>query len=170
MLAAQRDITPDALLSPYWRDVAVAVVYHLHHRPQTAQLLSDLLGVTVSEFLVATQLYTLPWLIFSRKHDTLKRIAQARGDGSTVWSVCYEKGHLPAILAFLLVQTTQEQEGAIIALLVAAAPGFNDGEGLDDLLVQDSIPITIELLMIAADTDEENMSKVCHSRVSINDV
>jgi serine/threonine-protein kinase ATR len=159
-LAAQRDTTPEALLSPYWRDIAVAVAYHLHHRPQTAQLLSDLIGKTVSEFLVATQIYTLPWLIFSRKHETLKRIVQARSDGSTVWSICYEKDHLPAILAFLLVQTTQEQEGAIIALLVAAAPGFGDGEGLNNLLIQDSIPIAIELLMIAADTEEQNMSKV----------
>ncbi|TGO91177.1 hypothetical protein BPOR_0036g00070 [Botrytis porri] len=72
----------ERLFSPFWDSIAIAAVKELLSRPQTSQLMADLLEITVSEFLILTQAYTLPWLVLWRDAKTIKKIASARNEES----------------------------------------------------------------------------------------
>ncbi|EDN95718.1 hypothetical protein SS1G_11597 [Sclerotinia sclerotiorum 1980 UF-70] len=75
----------ERLFSPFWDSVAIAAVKDLLVRPQTAQLMADLLEINVPEFLILTQAYTLPWLVLWRDVKTIKKIAQARNE--EIWRI-----------------------------------------------------------------------------------
>ena len=131
----------------------------LQNRPQIAQQLSDLLGTTVQEFLVWTKTYTLPYLVLMRRHDILRRIAHAHGSDVSLWSICVDPVNMAAILAFLLVQPSTDQESLIPALLAEASPEFSDRD-LMELLKMEPILTAFELLKAAAESEEARKSKV----------
>ena len=147
------------LFRPFWRSIAITVVKELPNRPQLAQQLSDLLGITVSEFLVWTQTNTLPYLILMRKHDVLRRIAQAHGNDASVWSICVEPVNMAAILAFLLVQPSIDPERTITTLLEEASADFKERD-LADLVRMEPILTAFELLKAAGEDDEARRPKV----------
>ncbi|KAI9673387.1 MAG: serine/threonine-protein kinase M1 [Caeruleum heppii] len=147
------------LLSPFWRSIAPNVVKSLHSRPQIAQLLSDLLGVTVAGFLALTQSYTLPYLILYQKQSLILRILQARGDGSTVQSMCLENANLASTLALLLVQQSNDIETSTLTLLRHASAEFG-GVDLADLVRSGPFYIAFELLLSAADEDAGARAKI----------
>ncbi len=146
------------LFKPYWRSIAITVIKELQNRPQIAQQLSDLLGITVQEFLVLTKSFTLPYLILVRRQDVLRRIAQAHGVDMSVWSICVEPVNMAAILAYLLVQTSTDAERMVPALLRETSVQFKDD--LADLLKMEPILTAFELLKMAADDDEIRKPKV----------
>ncbi|KIN07972.1 hypothetical protein OIDMADRAFT_111112 [Oidiodendron maius Zn] len=79
-VAKKRSATIQRMFNPFWDTVAVNAVKDLLGRPQISQLMSDLLEMSVPDFLVLTQSYTLPWLVMHKKTDVIKRISQARKD------------------------------------------------------------------------------------------
>src|ERR1700712_5960825 len=93
----------ERLLSPFWDNIAIEAVKDLIVKPQTSQMMADLLAMSVTEFLVLTQTYTLPWLVYGSKTDVIRRISEARKD-SEEWIVCMTESNLIPILALLLVQ------------------------------------------------------------------
>ncbi|KAI9820333.1 MAG: serine/threonine-protein kinase M1 [Pycnora praestabilis] len=159
------DLTPRALLNPFWRSIGITVIRDLQIRPQTAQLLSDLLGTTVSELLVITQASTLPYLILLKKQDIIQRIAWACGKGTTILSMCFEKQNLAAILALLLVQQSTDVESITMALLCEASPDFKNYD-LTDLIKTEPIVTVFELLK-AAGSDDESKRPRTHQAIQL---
>ena len=142
------------LFEPYWRTVAIAVVRDLHKRPQIAQLISDLLGIGVSEFLKLTQFHTMPYLIVAKKLDVLERIAEAKGQGNDVGSLFLDRHPSAAILAYLLLQPSQDPESTTMALLRNVTSMFETVE-LAEIVKSYPLEIAYELLKAAGEQDEE---------------
>jgi serine/threonine-protein kinase ATR len=138
------------------------VVKDLQTCPQTIQLLSDLLSMSVSEFLKETQHHTLPYLILLKKKDIILRVAQASGGDST-WSICVKDKNLTATLALLFVQEFTDVEGTTMALLREASPMFDKLE-LEEFAQSLPIPVAAELLKTAGDQVNGNKSRVQSQR------
>ena len=158
-LAQLQGVTPQALLSPYWRSIGVTVVKDLQTRPQIAQLLTDLLGVTVPDFLKLTQSYTLPYLVLFRKAEVIDRIAQARGSDSTVRVTLMASANMSSILALLLTQQSVDIEATTMALLRHACPQFESVD-VADLARSEPIATAFQLLQAAGEEDVGQMARV----------
>lgn len=156
-LSELKGVPPLRLMTPYWRTIAIAVVKDLHIRPQTAQLLSELLATSVDEFLVLTQAFTIPQLVLHKKHDILRRIAQARGDDK-LW---YDSANMSATFALLFMQESLDAD-EMLDLLIEASERF---ENLvpTELAEREPVMTAYELLKMAGDNDENNRAKVCRA-------
>lgn len=158
-VARSKSVSPRRLFSPFWRSIAVSVVKDINARPQTAQLLCDLLGIPVNEFLTLTQSYTLPYLVLYRKQDVIQRIAHARGPGTTAFSMLSEDINISSILALLLIQTTNDVEDTALALLQTAAPEFNE-VNFTEVVRMEPILTAYELFKAVADGEANQRAKV----------
>lgn len=146
------------LLSPFWRSVAVTIVKDLQVRPQKAQYLADLLGMSVNQFLLHTQSETLPFLVLTKKKEILQRIAKARN--TNVQDMCVQpRRHLAFIVALLLRQDTPNAEKYVMDLLCHASSGFSESD-FSTLVMLEPVVIACELLKCASDEDKEGKRKV----------
>ena len=145
------------LFAPYWRTVAVTIVQDLHRRPQIAQQLSDLLAMSVSEFLSTTQIYTVPFFVLTKKQDILQRIADACG--LSIMALCREHNNLAAILSCILLKTSSDVESLVMALLNAVSPEFSNVDCVE-LLKSEPQATASELLRAAGENDEGKKTKV----------
>lgn len=145
------------LFAPYWRTIAVSVIQDLHRRPQIAQQISDLLAMSVSDFLSMTQVYTVPFLVLTKKQDILQRIADACGQ--TIMSLCREHNNLAAILSCVLLRTSSDVEDLVMALLNAVSPEFSNVD-CSELLRSEPQATASELLRAAGEDDEVMKTKV----------
>lgn len=145
------------LFSPYWRTIAPAVVNYLLKRPQVVQQLADILAVTVAEFLVFTQTYTLPYLVLTKKRDVLQKIAGSAN--RSLKHLCMDHTNLAAILACILMQDAEDIEGIIMASFSNISPEFRKIHYTD--LLKAEQPLTAaELLKAATDDDDSIQQKV----------
>ncbi len=149
------------LFMPYWRTIAPYVVKDLLRRPQVAQHLSDLLAMSVSEFLCLTQVYTIPFLVLTKKRDILQKIADACG--RTIMPLCMDHNNMAAILSCILLQSSEETENVIMALFSAASPDFNQIDHID-LIRAEPILTASELLKAASEDNPALKSRVSTSR------
>ena len=140
-------------VSLFWRTIAVTVIKDLIARPQVVQYTCDILSIDVSAFLRLTQVHTIPFLILTKKHDILRRVAEASGSNTTVGALCTSAANMVAILSFLLVRPSTNVESTTMTLLAEASPDFNHVD-LADLLRLNSIAVTAELLQLAAEETE----------------
>jgi serine/threonine-protein kinase ATR len=160
-LADSLNIQPRRLFSPFWRSIAIAAVKDFQKRPQTTQMLSEVLSMSVPDFLVLTQSYTLPYLILQRHRDVVHRIAQARGDAS-VWQMCLESTNRGPIIALLIIQPVADIEASTMELFREISSDF-DALDLSDVAKSESVPIVYELLKSAGEQDDDKRSRVCFS-------
>src|ERR1700694_910684 len=116
------------MFKPFWRSIGPTAVKDLQSRPQTAQLVADLLRISVSELLISIQGDVLPWLVLTKQQDVILRIAQARGE-TDPGQACLEGPNRGPIMALLLVQNVPDLENFITALYRNISP-FYDGFGL----------------------------------------
>lgn len=121
-------------------------------------MMADLLSLSVSQFLIMTQSYTLPYLILMKRQDVIERIAQARGGES--WRACLDSSNAAPIMALLLVQAVPDMEGFIMALLRDVSPHFKNID-FSDLIMSEQIPIVFELLTAAGQEDDSKRNRVC---------
>lgn len=148
------------LIRPFWRSVAIAVVKDISTKPQKAQQLSDLLGISVNQLLIQTQSETTPYLVLWGKRDILQRIVHARGGITSTLSLCMDLQNLTQILALLMTQQTSNPETAIVDSLRQISPEFGN-ETLSNLLkVVDSIALACEILRVAGDEGGASKTKV----------
>lgn len=145
------------LFAPYWRTIAVTVVQDIHRRPQIAQQISDLLAMSVSDFLSMTQVHTVPFFVLTKKQDVLQRIADACGQSIMV--LCREHNNLAAILSCVLLRTSSDVESLVMALLNAVSPEFGNVD-CADLLKSEPQSTASELLRAAGENDEIKRPKV----------
>ncbi|TVY82181.1 Protein kinase rad3 [Lachnellula suecica] len=157
-LADAANIAVDRMFLPFWGTIAIEAVKNLLVRPQTTQLLADLLGISVSEFLVLTQSHTLPWLVLSGQSDVIKRIAEARKD-QEFWLACMDHSNLVTILSLLLIQDVPDTETFVMRLLYAVSPQFKDVD-FTELLRHAPAQTALNLLKLAADADESKKSRI----------
>lgn len=153
----------DLLFRPFWRTIAISVVRDIFKIPQKIQQLVDVLGMSVNQFLVSTQIDTLPPLVLSKQTKIIERIAVARGPNFTALSVCLQtKSTLAAIVALLLTQPFEDVETTTCAILSAAIPGaaINDLSGIVRL---EQLPIATEVLKIAGDLDATHKPRAYHA-------
>lgn len=145
------------LFRPYWRTVAPTVIKDLQRRPQIPQYMSDLLGISVPEFLSLSQMYTIPYLVLTKKREILQKIANACG--RTTKALCMDHNNMAAILAYILLQSSGEMESVIMNLLNAVSSEFSN---LDcaELVRAEPILTASELLKAAGEDDDVKKAKV----------
>lgn len=136
------------LFAPYWRTIAVTIVQDLYRRPQIAQQVSELLAMNVPDFLVLTQMHTIPYFVLQRRHEILQRIADACG--LTIMTVCREHSNLAAILSSVLLKISDDVEAQMMALLNGVSPEFAS-VNCADLLKSEPQATATELLKIAGE-------------------
>jgi serine/threonine-protein kinase ATR len=145
------------LFMPYWRTIAPNVVKDLLRRPQVAQHLSDLLAMSVPEFLCLTQVYTIPFLVLTKKRDILQKIADACD--LTIMPLCMDHNNMAAILSCILLQAAEDTENLIMALFNAASPDFNQIDHVE-LIRAEPILTASELLKAASEDNPSLKSRV----------
>lgn len=149
-LAEDLNRMPMELFKPFWSSVALHVVKDLIARPQRVQQLSELLGISVNDFLLLTQTETIPYLILTRRRDVLLRIAQARGPAAGVQDLWLQPSkNLAAVISLLFIQPSPDPELAAIGLLKDVAPDFTEHD-LSNLVRVDPILIACAILKEAA--------------------
>jgi hypothetical protein len=120
--------------------------------------MADLLGMSVSEFLVLTQSHTLPWLVLNKQAVVIKRIAEARKAPETS-VMCMDPINWCPILALLLVQPVPDMELYVLSTLRGAVPGFK-GYDLPLLIRCEPASTALCLLKAAGEADEDKKSRV----------
>jgi serine/threonine-protein kinase ATR len=168
-LAQNLSTTASGLLRPFWRSLSITIVKNLQSRPHMAEQLCDLLGMSVDDFLRFTEVHTLPYLVYTRKRDTIARIAAAYHTKSP-FDLCMERNNLASILAFLLSQPSQDPEVMIYSFLIDVDAKFHNSN-VNLLLKSEPIPITRELLKYIGDAGDDNDSRVreAHGGIMPND-
>ncbi|KAF2178853.1 hypothetical protein K469DRAFT_598368 [Zopfia rhizophila CBS 207.26] len=158
-IAEAFDSKPIDFLRPFWRNIGFAVIKDLHNKPQKAQQLSDLLGMTVNQMLQMTQMETLPHLVLTKRKDILQRIATAQK--TSVQDICTQpRKNLAGILALLLCQPVADVEKGAMDALVAVAPAFRENNNdLSSWVRLEPVLVACEVLKAAA---EEHESKKPH--------
>lgn len=157
-LANARHITVDRLFSPFWDTIAIEAVKDLLSRPQITQSVADLLGISVSDFLILTQSSTLPFLVLTDNVEVINRISQAR-QGTETWLICQEAQNLNKILALLLQQNVPDVEASIMSHLRAVHPQFEE-QDISDLMRIEPTYTALHLLVAAGAADEGRKSRV----------
>lgn len=142
---------------PYWGTVAPTVVKDLHRRPQIAQYISDLLGMGVEEFLVLTQVYTVPYFVLTKKRDILQKIAQACGH--SIGLLCMDHSNMGAILTCILLHPSDDMGSVYLKFLAALSSEFKEVRW-KDLLWAQAVSIASELLKVASEGNGVKVPKV----------
>ena len=121
--------------------------------------MSDLLAMTVTDFLRLTQYHTTPFLVLTKKRDILQRVAGACG--RSIKDQCMEHNNLAAILAYILLQPSKDTEDMIMGLVRAASSEF-DNVDCAELVKGEPMLTASELLKAASEDDDLKRSRVSH--------
>lgn len=132
-------------------------------KPQTTQLMADLLGISVTDFLLLTQSYTLPFLVLNGKVEVINRISEARQDPDN-WAICLDPSNLAPILALLLVQDVPNLDSFVMGLFRRVSSTFKDNV-LSDLLRIEPMYQALYLLKAAGEASESRKPRVCYMRI-----
>ncbi|POS80813.1 protein kinase rad3 [Diaporthe helianthi] len=151
-LAASRKTTPRRLLEPFWRNLAYSTVKDMLTRPQTTQMVADLLRTSVAELLLLIQTHALPWLVLHGKKDIIQKFSEARRD-EHLQDMFLDESNLSAILARLFVQDEANVERFSMSALVDVCPIFS-GTALIEVLRTSPVLTILELLRMSVEGDE----------------
>ncbi|KAJ4386405.1 serine/threonine-protein kinase M1 [Gnomoniopsis smithogilvyi] len=161
-LASHRKTTPRRLLEPFWRSLAYLTVKDMFTRPQTTQMVADLLKTNVTELLLLIQSHALPWLVLHRRKDIIQRFLDARKetlapsqrDSEHVWTMLYiDDANLSTILSRLLVQDEPNLEEYVRTVLRDVCQN-SQVPSLKELLSTNPVPTTLELLKMSGEADD----------------
>ena len=158
-LSGHAHVNARRIFEPYWRTIAVTVVKDLQTRPQIAQLVCDLLNLSVPQFLQQTQFFTIPYLALTKKREVLQRVAESCGPEHSVKSLCMGHDQLAAILSYLLLQPWEDMENMVMSLLCHASPEFKD-VNLEELIKSAPMLTGFELLKVAGEEEEGKTARV----------
>lgn len=127
-------------------------------KPQTSQLMADLLNLSVKEFLDLTQTFTLPYLVMQGKVDVINKIKQASRPEED-YVICMDPRNLIPILCLLMVQSVPDQERYILSLLRTTSPLFKEFD-IIGLVRTDPATLLTHLLKAAGDADNQKKGRV----------
>lgn len=174
-LAHYRRTTPRRLIEPFWRSLAYLVVKDMFTRPQTTQMVADLLKTNVTELLLLIQSDALPWLVLHKRKDIIQRFLEARREAlpahqraeEKLWTMlCMDDANFSAILSRLLLQDAPDIEGYIVTVLSEVCPNFST-VSLKELISSNPVSIALELLKMSGEGDESARASV--STLTIED-
>ncbi|KAK9466961.1 hypothetical protein V1512DRAFT_225198 [Lipomyces arxii] len=148
-LATANEISPWRLLSPFWHSISVLVLKEFDLNSRLLHLLSQLLGVSINNFLVRTQEYTIPYLILARKTSVIERMANI--DGKTVFELCM--ANMYSILAVLLTQNFHDLLKVPMTYLIECSEKFARIP-ITSLIRADLIALSIEILKTYCEEDK----------------
>lgn len=169
-LASHRRTTPRRLLEPFWRSLAYSVVKDMLTRPQTTQMVADLLKTNMTELLLLIQSHALPWLVLHKKKDIIHKFLEARRhalppaqrEREQLWTMFYmDDANLCTILSRLLVQDVPDVAAYVKSVLLDICP--QQSLNLKELLSAGAVPTTMELLKLSGEGDESMRASVCLS-------
>ena len=149
----------EELFRPFWQTVTVIAVREFPGQPQRTQQLCDVLGMSVDEFLVKTQTSTVPSLVAGKRLDALERIADACGNGNTVWSICTQSRNLAGILALLFAQQPQNAE-LLIQESFSHLNKLLEPEDVQSLCKSEPILVPCSLLQTAGEAADHEKTQV----------
>ena len=152
-----------AMFSPFWDVIAYEAVRNLATKPQTTERMADLLDMSVEEFLIFTQSFSLPYLVLNKHYGVIKRISQARKDDEQ-WFVCFDTSNLVKILALLLQQNVTDMEDFVMSLLIGFDHKFKENDLTDFMKIEPSTTAYF-LLLAAGEADEKVKSRVSRTIV-----
>lgn len=167
-LATYRKTTPRRLLEPFWRNLAYLTIKDIFTRPQTTQMVADLLKTSITELLLIIQSHALPWLVLHRKKDIIQRFLDARRealapsqrDGEETWAMLYiDDANNSTIFARLLVQDEVDIEDYIRSILSDVCQ-TDEVPSLKELVSSNPVPITLELLKMSGEGDDSMRTTV----------
>lgn len=118
--------------------------------------MSELLQISVNDLLILIQSHALPWLVLTKKKDVVQKIVEARKDDARS-AILDSTNHGP-IVALLLVQDTTDIETFVMSRLREFSKF--DNCSLVDLLRAEAVPIIMELLKTAGDSNDATRNKV----------
>lgn len=176
-LASHRKTTPRRLLEPFWRSLAYLTVKDMFTRPQTTQMVADLLKTSVSELLLLIQSHALPWLVLHRRKDIIQRFLDARRetlalserDSEQIWTMLYiDDANLSTILSRLLVQDEADLEEYVRSVLRDICQNA-EVPSLRELLASNPVPTTLELLKMGGEADNSMRATVSTSDIRRSD-
>jgi serine/threonine-protein kinase ATR len=102
----------------------------------------------------------VPFLVLTKKKDTLQRIASARSTETSIQDICLQPpANLAAVISTLLYQQSSDVEGNATRCLAEVAPGFQSSD-LGSLIRSNPVLIACEMLKTAGDEDVSIASKV----------
>ncbi|KAK4155321.1 hypothetical protein C8A00DRAFT_42044 [Chaetomidium leptoderma] len=157
-LAEFRGETPAQLFQPFWTNLAFSVVKDLVSKPQTAQMVADLMQMGVPDLLLMLQQHCLPWLVLTKKREVIQKITGARGETEPL-RACVDAANLPSILALLLVQDAPDIATHAMSLLGHVSSQGHRFE-LVELLRTDPLTIALELFKAGADANAARRARV----------
>lgn len=131
-------------------------------QPKTANLLADMLEMTITQFVLIIQRYALPYLVIAGNRDVIQKIAELRREAEP-WQPCLDADNVGPILALLLVRKTHNIPENSMAMLSRISSHFEE-LALVDLLKIEPVMTSLELLKAAGDADEPRKTHV--SRVA----
>lgn len=155
-MAAARKVSCRKLFEPFWSNLAFFVVKDMIPRPQISRAMAELLQVSVNQFLILIQSHALPWLVLTKKKDVVQKIVEARKDTARI--ALLDTANFGPIIALLLVQEVPDIESFVMSRL-REFPQF-DSCNLAELMKAEAVPIVIELLKTAGDSNEESRPRV----------
>lgn len=158
-LAGARRTSPRQLFAPFWTTLGFSAVKDLTSKPQTSEMVSKLLQISVPDLLRLVQIHALPWLILTKKREVIQKIAEARGE-KEIWMPCVDGPNLGAIFALLLVQDVPNVEEYCMSLFRHVSPHFARFT-LVELLASEPTLTALELFKACGDADEVRKPRVC---------
>jgi serine/threonine-protein kinase ATR len=157
-LAYSMMLPVSALLRPFWRTIGVTVIKNFQSRPSIAQYLCDLLGMKVDGLLMLIEEFALPYLVLTRKHDLILRMALVHESSMSTFDLCTQRRNLASILSFLLGQYSADSEDLIMTLLTEVSPDFKESD-LGGWVRLNPDYIACELLKAIVDAGDSRRSK-----------
>lgn len=166
-LASYRKTTPRRLLEPFWRNLAYSTVKDMFTRPQTTQMVADLLKTNVTELLLLIQSHALPWLVLHRKKDIIQKFLEARREALPPGArekeglgpmLFLDDANLCTILSRLLVQDVPDIQAYARSVLIDVSE--DDTVNLKELLSSSAVPTTMELLKMSGEGDASTRTSV----------
>ncbi|KAK8104021.1 protein kinase rad3 [Apiospora kogelbergensis] len=157
-LARYKRVTTRQLFEPYWKSLAYSALKDFVAQPKTANLLADMLEMTITQFVLIIQRYALPYLVIAGNRDVIQKIAELRREAEP-WQPCLDADNVGPILALLLVRETHNIPENSMAMLSRISSHFEE-LALVDLLKIEPVMTSLELLKAAGDADEPRKTHI----------
>ncbi|KAK9447883.1 uncharacterized protein V1518DRAFT_420696 [Limtongia smithiae] len=151
-LASMRRVSSMQLLSPFWDTLSIVVFEPFDSR--TLHVLAELLSTTVRDVCERTQSFVLPYLVREKQVDAVQHIAKVLN--VSTFELC--SSNILPIVAVLLTHSSTDPVREAINCLVEFSEKFSEtfmrGK-LFALIRENSVSITVDILMMYTDEDQE---------------
>ncbi|KAK9480237.1 hypothetical protein V1514DRAFT_359878 [Lipomyces japonicus] len=138
------------LMAPYWSTIGIYVFGNFELKSQMLKTLSDVLEVSVDDFLIRTQEYTVPYLVLQKKSIIIRHLAEITG--KEVYQILTD--NIIPILAIFLTQPNLSQPIHEATLLLTELSNLSRFP-VTSLLQRFMIEISIEVLKRYSVEDEK---------------